>query len=162
MRRNDREITNRQEIYGVLKSCDVLRIRMNSPDFPYIIPMNFGTETEGQSLILWLHCAPEGLKLSLINKDNRVSFEADRLHKLISSDKACNFTMEYESVIGCGYAKICNDKADKRRGLQSIMRHYAPDKSFSFTDDELSAVCVLRINVMQITGKRLSSITKLT
>ena len=51
---------------------------------------------------IYLHCAPEGLKLDLIKKDSRIGFEADCSHNIIEGDNACNYMMEYESVIGCG------------------------------------------------------------
>ena len=155
MRRSDREIKDRQEIYDVLRKCDVIRLGINTPDYPYVVPMNFGMETEGDNLMLWLHSATEGLKLERIKEDNRVGFEADCSHKLIVNEAACKFTMEYESVIGCGNIVICSDDDDKLRGLSAIMRQYAPDNDFTFPKPALAAVCVLRLDVLQITGKRL-------
>jgi len=157
MRRSDREIKDRQDILDVLNKCDVIRLGINTPDYPYIVPMNFGIEAEGQSLTLWFHCAPEGLKLNLIKNNHRVGFEADCLHKLIpdENENACGYTMEYESVIGCGDISVCGDNADKLGGLKSIMHHYDPSKDFIFSDTELTTVCVLKLDVMQVTGKRL-------
>lgn len=153
MRRNDREIRERQEILDILNKCEVIRLGINTPDYPYVVPMNFGIETEGQSLTLWFHCALEGSKLDLIRKNPRVGFEADCSRKLITSDKACRYTMEYESVIGYGNINICNDISGKLRGLKAVMRHYAAGEDFAFSDTELAIVCVLRLDVMQITGK---------
>jgi nitroimidazol reductase NimA-like FMN-containing flavoprotein (pyridoxamine 5'-phosphate oxidase superfamily) len=128
---------------------------LNTPDYPYVVPMNFGIESEGETLAIWLHCAPEGRKLELIKKDNRAGFEADLSHNLISADSACRHTMEYESVIGYGDIRICDDNFSKSRGLKAIMSHYAPDREFAFSEKELAGVCVLRLEVTQITGKRL-------
>ena len=154
MRRTDREIRNSQEIITVLQKCDVIRLGINTPDYPYVVPMNFGMEINGDSFTIWLHCAPEGLKLDNINKDNRVGFEADCSHKLIIDEEASRFTMEYESVIGCGNIHICNNVAEKIRGLTAIMRQYAPNKEFTIPESALAGVCVLRLDVVQITGKR--------
>jgi nitroimidazol reductase NimA-like FMN-containing flavoprotein (pyridoxamine 5'-phosphate oxidase superfamily) len=156
MRRTDHEIKSEQDIFDVLNRCDVIRLGINTPNHPYVVPMNFGVETDGQVLTLWLHCASAGLKLDLIRQDPRVGFEADCSHNLITGEKACQYTMEYESVIGCGTVQICADDDSKKRGLKVIMRHYAPDKDFNFSEPELAAVCVLRLDVTQITGKRLS------
>ena len=155
MRRSDREVKSREEILEILSKCDVVRLGINTYDYPYVVPLNFGIETGGDSIILWFHSAPEGIKLVNIQKDPRVGFETDCSHKLIAGENACNFTMEYESVIGCGNVSIPNDNESKRRGLQSIMRHYVNEKEFSFSDSNLSAVSVLRLDVVQITGKRL-------
>lgn len=153
MRRSDREVKNRQEILDILNKCEVLHLGINTPDYPYVVPMNFGVEIENDSIVLWLHCATEGLKLDLINKNPRVGFEADCPHKIIAGENACQYTMEYESVIGCGRISVCDYSEDKLRGLKTIMRHYEPKKDFSFPETALSSVCVLRIDVMQITGK---------
>ena len=154
MRRIDRELKGRQEIFAVLQKCDVIRLGINTPDYPYIVPMNFGMETSGDSLTIWLHCAPEGLKLDNIKKDNRVGFEADCSHKLITHEEASRFTMEYESVIGCGNIYICDNNAEKLRGMTALMRQYTPNKEFAIPETALSGVCVLRLDVVQITGKR--------
>lgn len=155
MRRSDREITNRREITDILGRCDAVRLALNTPDYPYVVPMNFGFESVGPSLVLWLHCAPGGLKLDLIKKDNRAGFEADCSHNLVFGESACRYTMEYESVIGRGDIFVCDDSLGKLTGLGAIMRHYAPGRDFEFSDDELAGVCVLRLDVAQITGKRL-------
>ena len=160
MRRSDREIDNREEILAILSKCDVMRLGINTPDYPYVVPMNFGFEDTKPLLTIYLHCAPEGLKLDLIKKDSRIGFEADCSHNLIEGDSACNYTMEYESVIGCGVISICDDNEWKRQGLRAIMRHYAPERDFDFTEQQLAAVCVLSIDVMQITGKRLKSVVR--
>ena len=155
MRRTDREIKDREEILAILNKCDVAHLGINTPDYPYVVPMNFGFETDGNSTALWFHCSPEGLKLDNINRDPRVGFEADCSHNLIAGENACAYTMEYESVIGCGNINAVTDNESKRRGLKAIMRHYSPEKEFDFSDSELDAVCVLRLDVVQITGKRL-------
>ncbi|MDR1321062.1 MAG: pyridoxamine 5'-phosphate oxidase family protein [Gracilibacteraceae bacterium] len=154
MRRSDREVKDRAEILDILSKCDVLRLGINTPDFPYVVPMNFGAEAEGEALTLWLHSASAGSKLGLLGEDSRAGFEADCSHKLVAGARACNYTMEYESVVGGGDIRVCGDSGEKRRGLKAIMRHYAPDGDFDFTDAELAGVCVLRLDVARITGKR--------
>ena len=157
MRRSDREVTDRQEILDILNKCDAIRLGINTSDYPYIVPMNFGVVDTKPSIALYLHCASEGLKLDLIKKDNRVGFEADCSHRLIAADKACNYAMEYESVIGSGIASICEENELKKKGLQAIMRHYAPERDFDFTEQQLDSICVLQVDVIQITGKRLQT-----
>ncbi|MDR1192564.1 MAG: pyridoxamine 5'-phosphate oxidase family protein [Peptococcaceae bacterium] len=155
MRRSDRAITKREEILEVLNKCDVIRLGINTHDYPYIVPLNFGVEDTKPLLTIYLHSATEGLKLDLISKDSRVGFEADCSHRLIVGDVACDYTMEYESVIGCGVISVRDDDEWKKRGLQAIMRHYDPERVFDFTEQQLAAVCILQIDVTRITGKRL-------
>ena len=155
MRRTDRELSSHQEILAVLNRCDVIRLGINTLDYPYVVPMNFGLYNEGEFLTLWFHCAKDGYKLDLIRQNPRVGFEADCAHRLVLDDKACSSTMEYESVTGYGNMSICSDRADKQRGLEAIMRHYAPESAFDFADSDLSSVCILRLDVLHITGKSL-------
>ena len=155
MRRNDREVESHEEILGILNKCDVIHLGINTPNYPYVVPMNFGIEAGEKSLTLWLHCAGEGLKLDLIKQNFRVGFEADCSHKLMPGEQACNYTMEYESVIGCGEIHICDDIQSKRRGLKAIMEHYEPEKDFAVPDRAIVSVCVLRLEIRQITGKQL-------
>lgn len=62
MRRKDREITDVQEILNIIRKCDVCRIAMNDGDFPYIVPLNFGLDVQGEQVYLYFHGALEGKK----------------------------------------------------------------------------------------------------
>jgi len=94
------------------------------------------------------------LKNDNIKKDNRIGFEADCSHKLIKHEEVNRFSMEYESVMGCGNIYMCESTTEKLHGLTAPMRHYAPDEKFTIPRSALAGVCVLRLDVLQITGKR--------
>ena len=155
MRRKEREIAGQDAIIDVLRRCGVIRLGLDTGSYPYVVPMNFGLETEGESLILWFHSAPEGRKLELIRQNPKVGFEAECSLNLVVGERARGYTMEYESVIGHGDIKICEDNDAKRRGLKALMRQYAPERDFDFRDDEIADLLVLRLDVVQISGKRL-------
>ena len=87
MRRKDREITDFHEIIEIIKKCDVCRIALNDEEFPYIVPLNFGLDVEGEQVYFYFHAAMEGKKLELIEKDNRATFEMDCDHKFIRSEE---------------------------------------------------------------------------
>ena len=50
MRRKDREITDREEILAIIRKCDVCRIALNDGDYPYIVPLNFGLDVQGDQV----------------------------------------------------------------------------------------------------------------
>lgn len=154
MRRSDREITDKSEIIKIIEKCDVCRLGLSEDNTAYIIPMNFGYEYTEDSLTLYFHCAKEGRKLTIINKNPSACFEMDCSHKLIEGEAACDYSMEYESVIGYGNITICCDKDEKCKALKLLMKTYAPDKDFSFSEQQIDAVVVLRLDVNQFTGKR--------
>lgn len=153
MRRKDREITNLQEIVDVIDNCDVCRIAFFDDIYPYIIPMNFGFKIENNKIILYFHCAPDGQKLDLLRKNPNVSFEMDCGHKLITGSSACEYTMEYASVIGNGVASFVTD--DKISALDCIMGKYSSDKIFKYSDSHINTVTIFKIDVHNITGKKL-------
>ena len=42
MRRKEKEITDRREIDGIMRSCSVCRLGLARENVPYIIPVSFG------------------------------------------------------------------------------------------------------------------------
>lgn len=81
MCRKDREITDISEIIDIMNRCDVVRLGLNDNGYPYILPLNFGIETDGDNIKLYFHSVLEGHKLGLITQDNCASFEMDTRHE---------------------------------------------------------------------------------
>lgn len=154
MRRKDREITNFDEILGIIQQCDVCRLAFYDEKYPYIIPMNFGYTNDGTKLELYFHCAKEGRKLELLNSNPMVAFEMDCSNRFIPGDTACNSTMEFESICGNGLLEILPEN-EREYGLIQIMQQYSKKDTFHFDSKEIQAVTLLRLKVHKITGKRL-------
>lgn len=152
MRRSDREITDFQELITVMRGCDVCRLALHDEPYPYILPLNFGLEVDGETVRLYFHGANTGTKYDLIAKNPNVAFEMDRGHALILDDEHGNCTMTYESVIGQGRISVVPD-ADKERALRVLMAQYrAPD--FPYSKAVIPATTVLCLTVEHMTGKR--------
>ena len=66
MRRSDREITDFQELITVMRGCDVCRLALHDEPYPYILPLNFGLEVDGETVRLYFHGANTGTKYDLI------------------------------------------------------------------------------------------------
>jgi len=148
------EITDTADILAVIERCDVFRLALALDNHPYIVPMNFGYEYTDGRLTLYCHCAKEGKKLDIIRANPNVCFEMDSNHKLITGKNACDYTMNYESVIGFGQVSLCDDISAKEHALHLLMQKYSPDKHFSFTRMQLDSVVVLKLLVDSFTGKR--------
>lgn len=56
MRRKDREITDFNEIIDIIKKCDVCRIALNDDEYPYVVPLNFGLDVQGNQVIFLFPC----------------------------------------------------------------------------------------------------------
>lgn len=156
MRRRDREIKEFDEIVKIIKKCDSLVLGLNDEGYPYLVPLNFGMDIEDGQLYLYFHCAKEGKKLDLIQKDNRATFEMDCNHNFILYEERMSCTMGYESVIGQGTIEIlAEDK--KYDALKILMRQYHAE-DFQFNTDMIKVTTLLRLKVEKLTGKRRNNI----
>jgi nitroimidazol reductase NimA-like FMN-containing flavoprotein (pyridoxamine 5'-phosphate oxidase superfamily) len=148
MRRNEREITDRKEIDDIIRRCRVCHLAMCVDGQPYIIPLNFGYDGR----FLYFHTAPEGRKINIIKGNNRVSFEFDILHDIVTAEQACKWGAKYESVMGSGTAEIVDDLEAKKEALQLIMRQYG-NGTWDFKEEILKKTLVLRVRILEISGK---------
>lgn len=154
MRRKDREITEEAQLREIMRRCDVCRVALHDEPFPYIVPMNFGVSGEGEPLSLYFHCAREGHKLDLLRKNRHVGFEMDCAHRLVAGRRACDTTMEYQSVCGNGLLEQCGEW-EKAAGLSRVMAHYCGEQPYEFDEKLLRQTTVLRLTVNTITAKAL-------
>lgn len=156
MRRSDREITDRDKILQVIEECDVCRLAFNDnkTGYPYILPLNFGYETdESGCIILYFHGANQGYKYELMAQDPRVSFEMDCNHRLVFDNEKGNCTMEYQSVIGRGTIEYVEGREDKIRALTILTDNYH-ETHFEFNQAAVDRTTVLKLVVEQITAKQ--------
>lgn len=158
MRRKDREITDLNEIYSIIKKCDVCHVAFHNEKYPYVIPINFGVNFENNQFELYFHAAKEGTKLELLKKNPNIAFSMSCSHNLLYADDG-SCTMEYESVCGNGVMRML-DNDEKQQVLKIIMDQYHDPKEYSFPENVVAMVEVLELTVDEITGKRLSKKTK--
>lgn len=156
MRRKDREIKDFDKLLQIMRQCDSCVLALNDDGFPYMVPLNFGMDIEDGQLYLYFHCAMQGKKLDLIRKDNRATFEMDCDHSFILYDKRMSCTMGYSSVIGHGLIEFVEDEK-KYEVLKVLMRQYHAE-DFLFNIDMIKVTTVLKMKVLDITGKRRNNI----
>jgi len=158
MRRINREITQTDDIVKTIEASDVCRLGLYADGEVYIVPMNFGYETDDAgALTLYFHCANEGRKLDMIAKNPEVCFEMDTGHMFVpgKGENACGATMNFESIIGYGTIEVSTDEKERIRALTQIMKHYTAGESFTFDEKVLLKTTVLKLRVRTCTGKRL-------
>lgn len=152
MRRSDREVTDRSEILDIIRRCDVCRLALNDGAYPYILPLNFGMETDGGAVVLYFHGAAQGRKYDIITRDNRASFEMDCSHRLVTRLERKSCTMEYESVIGRGRIEIV--EGDKKlAALKLLNAHYGAD-NLEIDEAVAQRTVVMKLTVEDMTAKR--------
>ena len=150
MRRNEREINDREEMEAIIQRAQVCRIGLSEKDVPYIVPMDFGYEGN----CLYFHCASEGKKLDMIRQNSKVCFEMDIDHQMVKpAGRPCEWSAKYRSVIGFGKAFIIEDLQEKSAALNIITRHYGGDR-YDFSEKELERVGIIKIEISSMTGKK--------
>lgn len=156
MRRKDREIKDFDKILQIMRQCDSCVLALNDDGFPYMVPLNFGMNIEDGQLYLYFHCAMQGKKLDLIRKDNRATFEMDCDHDFILYDERMSCTMGYSSVVGHGIIEFVEEEK-KYEALKILMRQYHAE-DFQFNKDMIKVTTVLKMKVLDITGKHRNNI----
>lgn len=149
MRREDKRITDPETIDTLIRSALVCRIAMYDGEMPYIVPFSFGCDGRN----IYLHSAKEGRKIDILRLNPQVCFEFETDCAVLPAEKGCAFTMRYKSAIGYGVATFIDTPADKIAALGLIMRHYS-DNNFTFSEDEVKNIAVIRIAIEQISAKQ--------
>jgi hypothetical protein len=149
MRRKDREIKSKEEMEAIIENSLVCRLGMADEDGPYMVPLSFGYADNR----LYFHSAKEGRKLDILRKNNKVCFEFDTVEEIVKGDKACDWGMKFESVIGFGKAFIVEETESKKEALDVIMGHYSKGP-FQYSVKKLELTAVIKVEIESMTGKR--------
>lgn len=158
MRRQQNEITDRNEIETILTRCTIGRLATKGGDgYPYITPVNYTYFDDS----IYFHTAVEGEKLDNIKKDPKVCFEVDIPlayldHGFDRTRPACQVTQFFLCVIIRGRAEIVEDDREKVAALNSLMADHENQPAFSAITQETPAlkVCnVMAVRIESISGK---------
>lgn len=152
MRRRDREVTDRNEIYRILEKSAVLHLGLVENGMPYVVPMNYGFVWEGEFPVFYVHGALEGRKLDVIRKNPACCVQLDCDVALIEGKVACQYGCSYYSFMGFGSAAIVEDPEEKMRALTVLMKTQT-GKDFEFNEKLVSIVSVIRIDCDSISAK---------
>ena len=150
MRKKEKQIGDSSEIDAIINASSVCRLALSKDNQPYLVPLCFGYD--GKSL--YIHTAVEGRKIDCFEANNRVCFEFEG-HVQVKPDenRACKWSISYESVIGEGNIEELTDSEEKQYGLNRIMRQYS-GKEWSFDPKALGVTRVWKITIASICGKR--------
>lgn len=153
MTRREREVTDPKEQKRILDTCKIVHLGLVDKGMPYIVPMNYGYEFEGDKLVLYMHCGKVGYKLDVIRENPVCCFEMECNVLPFPGDVACQYGTAYESLMGRGKASIIEDVEEIKRDL-SIFMKCQTGKDFEFNDKMVSAVYIIKIQVDEYTAKR--------
>ena len=152
MRRKDREVKDPADIFDILNRCDTIRIAMQGETCPYAVPVSFGAEVNDGKTVIYFHCAREGMKTVLLKANPHVCAEGDIFLGTELTDRG--ITARYESVIGFGECRFVEDPDEILHGLKHLTAHYGYEDYDVAHCGALQRLCVGKIVLNQITGKR--------
>jgi len=147
MRRIDKEM--KDGIEEVLRRAKICRIAMCDEGVPYCVPVIF-CYSDG---FIYVHSARKGRKIDILKRNNIVCFETEVDISLIRVGSPCEWTLAYKSVIGVGKASFVEDREEKRKALNCIIKRYS-DEDHEIPDEELDKVEVIRIEIEEMSGKK--------
>lgn len=151
MRRQDREILDRRELDELLHAAAVCRLALARHDEPYLVPLSFGYDGRR----LYFHTALSGRKLDFVAHNPRVCFEVEEEPQVVEhAERGCAWGMAYASVIGYGRLVELQGEAERKCGLDEIMRHYSGRADWPYAPAVLARTRVWALEIDSLTGKR--------
>jgi nitroimidazol reductase NimA-like FMN-containing flavoprotein (pyridoxamine 5'-phosphate oxidase superfamily) len=154
MRRKDREVTDLSKIIEIIGRCEIARLAMVDNGQPYVVPLNFGYELINSQLNLYFHSALEGRKIDILKANPAVCFEMDCSFKKLESEMACNWSAEFESIIGYGKVEFLESRDEKSLALDCIMKRYGFTGMPIYNDEALKQTAVYKLTVDSLTAKQ--------
>lgn len=120
MRKQLREITDKEEIKDLFRNTDVIRLGISDEKQPYVVPVSFGFDWSDEQPTFYFHGAREGKKFELLTKNPFVCVEGDNFYRYKKT--AASVTCLYESFIAFGRCRLL-DGGEAERGLKKILEH---------------------------------------
>ncbi len=153
MRRVDREIKDERLIEAFIAKEQVMRIAFYDNGEIYIVPINYGYTNESGKYSFYFHGAKAGRKYELCKNSPEIGFEIDGNYELLGADIACDFSAKFQSVIGTGKICIVEDKQEKIRGLNILMKQATGSPEWQYSEEMINAVAVYRVDVDKLSCK---------
>jgi uncharacterized protein len=150
VRRNDKEIIDLNEIEAIINRNIICRLALSCDGAPYIVPLNYGYENN----MLYFHCFSEGKKIEIIRKNSKACFEISEDIEIVKSEIPCDFGTRYKSVIGKGNIELVENKNEKIKGLNIIMKQHTGKAGFEFDERRVDKIILLKLKINNITGKK--------
>jgi len=143
MRRTEREVLDVEFMHRVLRDAQEIYLALNCEDAPYVIPVNHLLHND----CIFFHCALEGRKLDLLQRDPRIGFTAAVDIRIEGT------TTRYRSVCGSGIATLVADPDLRREVLKAFADRYRAPCVFPISAEKFARTGVVCISIQTLTGK---------
>jgi uncharacterized protein len=143
-------------IRAFIKEAKVGHVATSVDGQPFITPTSFWYDEENHQVIF--HSNVAGRIRSNIEANPKVSMEASELGRLLPSNVALEFSLQYRSVVIFGTARIIGDPDESRKMLYGLISKYFPGMTAGreyrkITEKELRATSIYAIKIEAWSGK---------
>lgn len=153
MTRREQQVTDINEIIGILDKSKVVHVGMIDGDEPYVVPMNYGYILEDGKPVIYLHGARRGRKIDAIKANPKVFYEMCCDITPFEGEVACKYGITYASIMGRGLATLVEDVEEKKKALSILMKTQT-GKDFTFEDKLTTVVSIIKIDTLEFTAKK--------
>ena len=143
IRRKEKEIKDKNEIISILEWAKYITIAMSRDNEPYLVTLSYGYDRRRNCI--YFHCAKEGKKTDILNKNNRVWGQA-----LIDKgyvQGACDHL--YATAHFMGRVTFIDNLDEKRQALE-VMIKALDDKPMKVIKKQLTKKSIADINIGRI------------
>ena len=126
-------------------------------DQPFITPMNFWYDSKHHRIVF--HSNIIGRMRANSERHPRACFAASEPGKLLPSNAALEFSIQYASAVAFGDLRLLDDREEKREALYGLIGRYFPDMEAGaeyrpIHDEELERTSVFALEIDRWSGKR--------
>lgn len=143
---------SKEQIDKIINECLYCTVSLNGTDgFPYVFPMNFVCD-DGK---IYLHSAPHGTHISILENDNRIVLSFIHGENLVYQHHrvACSHSIRSDSVIIKGTVTFIECLEKKIDVFNKLMSRFVPDKEFVYSLPSLQNVKIWVVEPEQVSAK---------
>lgn len=158
MRRADREVADPQQVEAIIATCKIVSLAYTDAEGITIVPLNFGYvfDTESNHLTLYFHGSAAGRKMDAVKAAGNalpVAFEMATDCEVVEGRTLCSWGEAFKSIVGNGTASIIDNLDEARQGLALLMKQQAGMEHVEFTNQQVHAVTVWKVEADYLTAK---------
>jgi hypothetical protein len=154
MRRKDKEINDIDEVIKIIEDSKIMHLGLSNNNVPYVIPLNFGFQYDGNIIKIYFHSARVGKKIDFIKNNNKCAVEMTSYFELEKGEIACQWSAFHESVMLEGTISLLERDEEIKNAMDLLMKRYGFEGIPIYEEKYLKAMAVYCIEVESISGKR--------
>ena len=143
IRRKEKAIETKEEMIAILEKSKYITIAMCEDNVPYLATLSHGYDREKNCI--YFHCAHEGKKVDILNKQNTIWGQAIEDHGY--AEGACDHL--YATTQFRGQVTFIEDVKEKEYALRVMIHSLEPDPQ-SVIDEQITEKSVKRVHIGRI------------